>query len=288
VIDISAGSAVFTDLINNNTQTNITWTTKTALTSTYRTTNLISYIGLDINGNVIQSASKFTPSERRSYVDLGVLVHTSLTVIDAVNNLQYPVIHTVNQLHDVMDVLGIINVSGNIFTSYASDLRLSKSAGSLFQTGSNYSTDVNSPHTKTLSALSPLVFQYRLSNSVNYTGLAQSTIIPGLYESSSGITTALGSSYPFSIQRIYSFVSNNVKIQFGQATYKTLADAQAAMNTELLVVGLEILESTICTTLELIVVVKFGAVFVTVVCGVIVEGEPLVMTVREVVVPTAR
>ena len=229
--DITAGEGVFID--DDNTQNNIIWSAKTALTATYRTTNLISYIGIDDTGSVIQSSTKFTPSERRLYIDLGVLVHTSLTVLDAVNNLQYPLKNVVNQLHDVMDVLGIINVSGNIYTSYASDLRLSKSAGTLFQTGSNYSTDVKSPHTKTLSALSPLVFQYRLSNSVNYTGLTQSTIIPGLYESSSGVTTALGSSNPYSIQRIYSFVSNNVKIQFGQATYKTLADAQAAMNTEL-------------------------------------------------------
>lgn len=230
--NISAGEGVFLDLTNNE-QTNLTWTTKTALTATYRTTNLISYIGIDTNGAVIQRATKFTPTERRLYINLGVLVHTSLTVIDAVNNLQYPLINVVNQLHDVMDVLGIINVSGNIFSVYTTDLRMSKSAGSLFQTGSNYSSSLYEPHTKTLSALSPLVFQYRLSNSVNYTGLAQSTIIPGLYESSSGVTTALTASYPFSIQRIYSFVSNNVKLQFGQAVYKTMADAQAAMNTEI-------------------------------------------------------
>jgi hypothetical protein len=128
--------------------------------------------------------------------------------------------------------LGILNVSGNVIGVYSTDLRLVKTAGVLFQAGANYATSTSAPHTKSLAALSPLVFQYRLSNGTNYTGLEQSTIIPSLYESSSGVTTALTASLPFSVQRVYVFVSNNVKIQFGQATYKTLADAQAAINTE--------------------------------------------------------
>jgi hypothetical protein len=232
LFDISAGGAVFVDL-DDNIQTNITWTAKTGLTPTYLASNLISWVGLAVDGTVYQADHPLTEAERREFVDLGALVHVNKTYLDNINNEHYPADHVVNQLHDLMDVIGFLNTAGNLFSASASDLTMNKSDGYIFKTGSNYFEDEHSPHIHNTPALSPAQFQYRFSNATNYTGLTQGTIIPGFYEvSGSGVATAMSNANPFSVQRIYIFTSDNVKIQFGQKVYKTLADAEAGITTE--------------------------------------------------------
>ena len=229
--DVSAGSGIHVDL-DTNEQTAVTWSSKIAQTPTYLNTHLISWVAIDKYGALYQKSSPFTSEENRNYLICGVLVHVNKTTLDTINNQQRPGDHSVNQLHDLMDALGFLNITGNEFSAYSTNLQMKKSAGSIFRTGSNYYNDTHNPHVLSLPALNPLVMQYRLANGNNHTGLAQTTVIPTLYESSIGTTTAVGASSPFTIQRIFIFTSNNIKIQFGQATYKTMPDAVAAIATE--------------------------------------------------------
>lgn len=232
--DVSAGSGIHVDL-DTNEQIAVTWSSKIAQTPTYLNTHLISWVAIDKYGALYQKSSPFTSEENRDYIILGVLVHVNKTNLDAVNNQQKPTDHITNQFHDLTDALGTLNLIGNEFSPYATDLQMKKSVGTLFKTGSNYYNDTHNPHVLTLSSLNPLVMQYRLADGNNHTGLTQTTVIPTLYESSAGVTSAVGASAPFTIQRIFIFTSNNIKLQFGQSTYKTMPDAVAAIATEVFI-----------------------------------------------------
>lgn len=226
---ISDGSGVIVDNTSGSpTITPVTWSGKTNIAATYVATNLVSYVAINSSGAVIQSATPFTNAEHRDYINLGSLVHVNLTNLDAVNNFQEVVISPTNQLSDLSDSLGIFNVSGNVFSANGANMTLNKSSGEVYSTGCNWDTDTKNPDVRTLASLTGLTFQYRFSTGTN--GATGTSINPAIYDVG-GVSTAVPSN-KFTIQRIYSFVSNNVKIQPGQAYYNSLAEAKAAIQTE--------------------------------------------------------
>ncbi|CAB5228107.1 hypothetical protein UFOVP1531_1 [uncultured Caudovirales phage] len=226
---ISDGTGVVVDnTAGTPTVTPVSWTGKTNVAATYVATNLVSYVAINSSGTVIQSATPFTNTQHRDYINLGSLVHVNLTNLDAVNNFQEVAISPNNQFTDLADSLGIFNISGNVFSANGANLNLNKSAGYVHSTGSNWDTDTKNPNVKTLASLTALSFQYRFSTGTN--GATGTSINPDIYDVG-GVSTAVNNN-KFTIQRIYSFVSNNVKIQPGQVQYSSLAEAKAGIQTE--------------------------------------------------------
>jgi hypothetical protein len=226
---ISDGNGAVAD---NSTGTNIytfvSWTGKTNITATYVASGLVSYVAIDIAGNVVQQLAPFTQTQSRSLILLGSLIHTNLTNLDAVNNFQDVILSPANMLHDISHSLGVFNISGNLFSANGANLNLNKTIGYVYSVGSNWANDPLNPSQVTLASLTALTFQYRFQTGTNgATGIA---INPNIYDVA-GVSTAVPSS-KYTIQRIYSFVSNNVKIQPGQAFYQTLAEAKASIQTE--------------------------------------------------------
>jgi hypothetical protein len=212
--------------------TNVSWTGKTNIPATYVSTYLVSYIGIDATGTVFQNNAPLTNIQRRSYISLGSLIHVNKLNLDNVNNFAEIAIAPLNQLTDLSESLGKFNVSGNIFSASSTNLKLAKSLGYLHAHGTNWGTSKLNPNVITLPGLTNLTFQYRLQNGDNYS--TGTDIIPGIYDTGGGTTAAVAGNR-YSIQRIYSFVSNNVKVQFGQATYVSMAAAKAAIQTDLFV-----------------------------------------------------
>lgn len=233
--DISAGRGLHVDLANNDTEI-IEWNDCISCTPTYLNTHLISWIAMDKNAQIIQKSSPFTSEERRDYIVLGILVHVNKTFIDNINMTHYPADHIVNQFVDMSEALGFMQISGNLFSAYTTNLQMKKSEGTIWKTGSNYHLDIHNPHLLGLASLNPLLMQYRFQDGTNYTGLSQATVIPTLYESSPGVASSVTASDPWTVQRIYCFTSNNVKLMFGQSVYKTLADAVAGLSSDPFVV----------------------------------------------------
>jgi hypothetical protein len=121
--------------------TGVTWTVKSNLTVTNLATNLISWIGIDESGTVIQQVTSFTNVQRRSIIVLGVIVHVDNTVVNAVNNEQHPHVDVAGQLFDLAHAIGFINVDGNVFAQGTSGgLYIQQSAGNVFAIGSNWAT----------------------------------------------------------------------------------------------------------------------------------------------------
>lgn len=229
---ITDGTGVVTDnTVTPATQTAVSWTGKTNITATYRAAGLVSYVAIDNTGAVVQQLAAFTNAQSRTHIVLGSLIHVNLSTLDAVNNLGEVAISPANQLSDLSEALGKFNISGNIFSANGANLNINKSIGTIHAHGSNWANSTSDPNVVSLPSLTALTFQYRFSTGTN--GTTGAVINPDIYDVG-GVSTAV-SNNKFTVQRIYSFVSNNVKIQPGQNVYGTLAEAKAAIQTEVFV-----------------------------------------------------
>ena len=237
VLSIASGTTFsITDgkgVVANNTvdpvtYTAVTWTGKTGITATQIASGLVSYVAIDNAGNIVQQLANFTNTQERQYIVLGSLVHVNLTSLDAVNQFGHTIISPLNQLSDLMVALGQFNISGNLFSANGSNLSINKSVGTVHSHGANWGINTSDPNTLSLAALTAPSFQYRFSTGTN--GATGTSINPDIWDVA-GVSTAV-STNRWTTQRIFSFVSNNIKIQPGQTEYQSLADAKAALQTE--------------------------------------------------------
>jgi hypothetical protein len=235
---LSVGTPTTTFSISNGTGTivdttgaitNVSWTGLTNLAVTDIASQLLTWVSINSSGTVVQRGDPFTADVRRSEICLGVLVHVDKTIVDNINTEATVAFNPHATAHDLASALGFINVSGNVFSANGANLNLNKTAGEIFYTGANYDTSSTNPHVKTLPVLSALTFQYRYSDGSN--GVTGIVIDPDNLDNGIGGLTAV-SVNRYSIQRIYSFLSNNVKIQRGVADYTSMENAIAGISSE--------------------------------------------------------
>ena len=224
---ISDGTGIIVD--ETGAITDVSWSGKSNITPTNIATSLLTWVSIDSAGNVVEMTSPCSPASRRSEICLGVVVHVNLTTVDAVNNEQVVAFNPGATAYDLADALGFINVSGNVYSANGANLNINKSVGEIFATGSNYDTSATNPHIKTLAVLSALTFQYRYSDGSN--GVTGTAITPDVLDDGAGGTTAVTNNR-WSVQRIYSFVSNNVKIQLGVEDFISKDAAIAGIASE--------------------------------------------------------
>jgi len=224
---ITDGTGKVTD--NTGVETYVSWTGLTNNTPANIATNLITFVGISSSGTLVESTTKWTPQQRRSLIPLGVAVHVNLTAVDVVNNEQQTSYNIGSQLTDLAEAIGFFNVDGNVVSANGANLSVNKSEGDMFKNGSNYHNDADNPNVITLAALSAATFQYRFSNGDN--GTTGTSIDPDNLDDGAGGHTAVGNN-KWSIQRFYSFTSNNLKVQKGVAEYNSLDSAVNAISTE--------------------------------------------------------
>lgn len=240
VLFVGAGTTTFsiTDgqgvIVDNTTSptsptiTNVTWSGLTDITVTNIGTQLITFVYITSGGAVIQSGSRPTREIARDNLIVGVVIHVDQATVDTINQQQNLAINAPAQIGDVINALGFINVSGNLFAPNGANLNIDKSIGIMMGQGINWDIDPKNPHQKTLSSLAPATFQYRFQDGSNgVTGIA---IDPENYDVGGSITSVPAKKY--TVQRIYSFTSNNVKIQMGQTVYNSIKDAKAALTAD--------------------------------------------------------
>lgn len=203
-------------------------------------TQNVTYIAVDINGVHKQSGVPFEPELQRDWIPLGVVIHSNRLLINAINNQPVVGISTNNQLSDLMESIGIFNITGNVFSPNGANLRINKSLGQIFKQGSNFVTNTKDPHTTILPALvAPANLRYRTQ--LGTESANTNVVFPNFWDNAGVVTAMTGTRW--SIQRIYVFQSNLVRIQYGQATYSNLAEAIQSIPTEAFVVEQNILEN---------------------------------------------
>jgi hypothetical protein len=213
----------------NPTITPVSWTGKTNIAVTNIATQLITFVSVDSNGDIVQQSNRWSAAESRDRIILGVVVHVDKTIVDTVNNEHHVTLDVSNQIGDVIEGLGFINLDGNVFSPNGVNLNIDKSAGTMMGHGINYFNDKKNPHKLTLAGLTALSFQYRFSNGDN--GATGAQVDPDNLDNGAGGLTALANN-KWSIQRIYCFTSNNVKIQRGVSSFDSKDQAIAGIATE--------------------------------------------------------
>lgn len=219
---------------NPHAITPVSWTNKTGIAATYINSALITFVSIDSAGAVIQSTSRPTNAETRTQIYLGVLVHTDLATITAVNQQQQFINAPSLQVRDLLEGLGpILNIDGNTITGNTGALTFTKSAGTVLAYGANYYNSPLNPHRLNIDAVNTtsIAIEYRLVNGTNfYTGIIPGLIDPNYYES--GGSRVAVSVNKYTVQRVYLFTSSNIKLQYGQTQYNTLAAAKDAFRND--------------------------------------------------------
>lgn len=233
--DIAAGSGIFVDAHTNPlnpTITTISWTAFIAQTPTFIATNSVSFVGINVSGAVVQKASPFSSSERRDLVTNGLLAHNDNVNIQSIIDQSFPVLNPVNQLIDLFQAIGTVNTDGNVFSANGANLNMDKSAGEVVGPSAN-PADLKDPHTKaTISATAMTFFRSVLT-------AGSFEVSPGFTEIDAenfndptlGLVTVPNNQWQI-IRVFYVGQSETTVIQQGQATYSSLAEAEAALNTE--------------------------------------------------------
>lgn len=202
-------------------------------------TNLASanftWILINSSGAIVQQTSTPTTTQRRQNIVLGRLNHSNRTNLSFANTLPDFEFSPISQLGDLMDSLGPFNVSGNVVTANGANLSMNKSAGTIFQKSFNYSTTTNNPHVIPTTGLTAFSFVYQ--NQTGGPGTNVTVLDPTNYDVGGVTTTVPGLGSTATVQRVYLFGSNTLRIQRGQATYANLAAAIQGFPTESFVVS---------------------------------------------------
>ena len=235
--DLSAG---FGYIINNYTDpytptvNYVIWNSFSAVVDSYLTSDGVTNIAIDINGNIIQQAAEFTLEQSRDLIILGKTIHASRTIITNVSTNTRFINNLPDDSYDLARSLGVINISGNIYGPDGANLQLDKSEGRLHRVGINYGASRKDPNTYDVSSQVALSFRYRYRDiTPGYfldTALL-TNIDPNNYDNGGGVLTPVPAN-KFTIQRIYLFKDFTV-ITYGQALYDTLQGAVDGISAEM-------------------------------------------------------
>lgn len=239
--NISAGTGLIVtlnaDLINDfdTSIKYVTWDDINNIELTYLTTYIQSYIAIDENGDVIQSATPFNNNQYNTLLTLGTVLHQDKTVINA--SITYPnVAYGYKQrTYDFIKAFGHLKLEGfSIIPS--GTLGLNIGAGTAWAEGRNYQNNPNNPNyiNDTGTTVSKIFRYYQISgttfsidtnNSVGYTELN-----PTQYNLNGTLTSVpgTGANRKWSIQRIFWYpnsASKGIVVYYGNKTYNTAQEA---------------------------------------------------------------
>ena len=175
-------------------------------------------------GSIVFSTT-FTPVQKRTVAIIGRVWSNSSPTISGIGQYKTPAWGTEKTLEDLVDTLGSINRSGNIFGANSGSLTLSKSSGSSFRFTGYSATNPDAENIIFDAAIPSIAtYNYHVAQGANGTVALLSAIDPNNYDVS-GVGTTVPSGL-WTIQRIYQFPNSEViDIVYGQETYSSLAEA---------------------------------------------------------------
>ncbi|MGK0464781.1 tail fiber domain-containing protein [Clostridium sp.] len=231
--DIAAGFGTKVDGrtdIDSPTSVPISWNAITGISPQFLATHNASYVSINSSGGILQTSSPLTSTQRRNNIRLGLIVHPNKTTIFITNNQPTVHIEMGGQVQDILDVLGFRSISGNrILPATSTGMKLKKENGTVFKPGANFDTLNSQPHFFNLTLQNPATFRYRLQNGDE--GLDVTDIDPTKYDLNGSLTAIPATATLASVQQIYVFQENNIRIQPGQKYYNNLTEAVLGINS---------------------------------------------------------
>ena len=215
-----------------------------SITDTYVSAIGTTYILLTSANTVLQQNSYPTPDQRRNNIFLGWTVHSVPNIIASVVNSPDIMINEMSQTRDMFTAIRYVNQG---IYPYANDTNMfiNVNTGSLYGLGINWQNNKYSPSKLVYAGATLAQFQYRLQNDTAYSNV--SAIDPTNYDVGGVLTAVPGLANTSTNQRIYFAPSGQIRIQPGQQTYSSLANAIAGAINENFVTA-----PTIATNLQLI------------------------------------
>jgi len=226
--NVTAGIGIISnfDDPSNPISTIINFPAFTGVTPTYLTTGNITYIAINSTPAVVMQATPFTAIQRRDLIELGAVIHSNLTTINVINNISSPSEAGTNQLHDLFDFIGALNLSGNVYSANGANLQLNKSAGIIGKRGVNFVNNWKDPHRLAQSAETALTFRYRTQNGTE--GTDRINLDPTLYDLNNVLTAVPNNK--FVIETVEMFQTGITRILKAQNYHD---DLQSAINSVL-------------------------------------------------------
>lgn len=235
--DLAAGTGVMVDWSDPSDPvlTPVEWDAQLAVAVDKLLTDLFTAVSIDENGDVQQISAASTPTTRRTEISLASIVHETMSQITSVTTDITPAYDVTQAVLDWIFTVGAIN-TGNGYVANGANLQIDKVAGVTTLPFINQGINPLDPTNKTdvaQTAISNMVQNYQDGLGGVVTVPSQSAIDPSLWDDGSGILQTLPAADPFQIFRFW-FCSQNGQTVFanGQATYKTIDDARAAIFTE--------------------------------------------------------
>lgn len=194
-------------------------------------------VGIDKSGSIVEVQDGFNTLEYRNYIVLGRLVHVNTKYIQRTLSLPLTVYSRINHWFELVRALEPLNIDGNVYSAADANLQIQKSAGETYRLGSNYKNDTTRPDATTDQALNPATFAYRYrSGSGAFIEQPATTYVTGSWYDNGSGTLQVVNNNQWTIQRIYFFgATATTRIQYGQAVYNSLLDAEAAISNEVFV-----------------------------------------------------
>ena len=241
--DISLGNGIKVDNTTDPmapVKTEVSWTAFSGVTVTNIGTQLVTYVSINSSGAIVQESSIPNATQRRINIFLGVVIHSNNVIVNAINNLPSVSLDDNAQLQDLMNALGFFSVSGNLISDNGANLEIKKTAGFGFKAGGNFQNDNTNPHKFSMALLEAPTFRYRDQNSTE--GSDTILIDPTQYDNAGTLTTVSNNNNA-TIQRVFIFPSNIIRVQWGQEVFSNFSAAIDQVGSEGFVVENNIAEN---------------------------------------------
>jgi hypothetical protein len=222
-------------IVDNTTSPNnpiinyVSYAGATGIVDPYVLTSDMTYVLLNISGNIIYQTTIPTTQQRRENIYLGKLTHTERDGFYVNAYTQADIVFSpASQLRDIWDPIHLIN--GGVYPSANGvNLNINISAGTIYGLGVGWSTNPLSPSALPIAAKTAPTFKYRTRNGgvSAYVNL----IDPTRYDLN-GVVTLVGTTTRATNQRIFLLQNGEIRVQYGQVYYTSLANAIAGIQTE--------------------------------------------------------
>jgi len=225
VIEVAEGNGQHVDLSDpsNPTLTQVEWSTQNVTITNVGTTD-VTYVGVDVNGNIVQQSTKYSPADLRDKIYLGLINHIGGT-INSATDINVPLASVTNSLADLANAIGVLKVKGNKVAAVnpdsgltSTDLSIFISSGNMFKFGAN--GDPLNPHLTSQGQLEPATFipVYLDASGAVVAEAPTTQINVAQYNNEGTLATVAGSRW--SVKQVFRApVTEEVYVAYGTVSY---------------------------------------------------------------------
>jgi len=237
--DYTAGSGIVTDASDPTAITHalVSWSSATAVVPTLIATQSTTFLAIDVNGALVQSATFPAGGALRDCIQLGSVIHgNNINITSTSDFVSATPFQIAASLTDLIIALGVIQVSGNDITGSGNgNLKFKKTAGVDFWFGIQAKAFPNNPN-NLASALENepnIIFSWR-DGAGGFNTAVSDAITAGVYDNNTGGASAPSATITtnqwINVRIKYSPDSDAIFMEYGSTVHNSSASAVAGIS----------------------------------------------------------